>query len=212
MLARLLTRHGNRVGALLYGNEVDTVLPAGSGRIHVLNLLQRMGARPAQSAPGATKLRDLLMAGQRIVKRRSSVFVISDFISTPGWDTALAQLATRHEVTAVRLFDPLEMELPDIGLVTMTDAETGEQLVVDTHDRGFRERFAAAAQRRETALLDGLARSGVDTLELATDGDLLDAILRFADLRKQRSRLANWSGKPGRGGKPTHLTTAGAAA
>ena len=210
VLARLLTRHGNRVGALLYGTEVDTVLPAGHGRMHVLNLLQRMGARPVQSAPGATKLRDLLVAGQRIVKRRSSVFVISDFISTPGWDTALAQLATRHEVTAVRLFDPLEMELPDIGLVTMTDAETGEQLVVDTHDRSFRERFAAAAQRRETALLDGLARSGVDTLELATDGDLMDAILRFADLRKQRSRLANWSGKPGRGGKPTHLIAAGA--
>ena len=209
VLARLLTRHGNRVGALLYGTEVDTVLPAGHGRLHVLNLLQRMGARPARSAPGATKLRDLLVAGQRIVKRRSSVFVISDFISTPGWDTALAQLATRHEVTAVRLFDPLEMELPDIGLVTMTDAETGEQLVVDTHDRGFRERFAAAAQRREAALLDGLARSGVDTLELATDGDLMDAILRFADLRKQRSRLANWSGKAGRGGVSAHLFSVG---
>jgi uncharacterized protein (DUF58 family) len=209
VLARLLTRHGNRVGALLYGSEVDTVLQAGSGRLHVLNLLQRMGARPAQSAPGSTKLRELLVAGQRIIKRRSSVFVISDFISEPGWEAALAQLAMRHEVTAVRLFDPLEMELPDLGLVTMVDAETGEQLVVDTHDRGFRERFAAAATRRETALLDGLARAGVDTLELATDGDLMDAILRFADLRKQRSRLANWSGKPGRGGGSAHLSSAG---
>jgi uncharacterized protein (DUF58 family) len=205
VLARLLTRHGNRVGALLYGTEVDTVLPAGNGRVHVLNLLQRIGARPEQSAPGTTQLRELLLAAQRIVKRRSTLFVISDFISAPGWDTALAHLATRHEVTAVRLFDPLEMELPDIGLVTMRDAESGEQLVVDTHDRGFRERFAAAAQRRETALLEGLARSGVDTLELATDGDLMDAILRFADLRKQRSRLANWSGKAGRGAVGAHL-------
>jgi uncharacterized protein (DUF58 family) len=205
VLARLLTRHGNRVGALLYGTEVDTVLQAGSGRRHVLNLLQRMGARPAQSAPGATNLRDLLIAGQRIVRRRSSVFVISDFISAPGWEAALAQLSMRHEVTAVRLFDPLEMDLPDLGLVTMRDAETGEQIVVDTHDRGFRERFAAAAQRREAALLEALARAGVDTLELATDGDLMDAILRFADLRKQRSRLANWSGKPGRSAMGPHL-------
>ena len=213
VLARLLTRHGNRVGALLYGTEVDTVLPAGSGRLHVLNLLQRMGARPEQSAAGATNLRDLLLAAQRIVKRRSSVFVVSDFISAPGWEAALAQLATRHEVTAVRLFDPLEMELPDIGLVTMRDAESGEQLVVDTHDRGFRERFAAAAQKREAALLEGLARAGVDTLELATDDVLMDAILRFADLRKQRSRLANWSGKPGRGAVGAHLTSwTGAAA
>jgi len=208
VLARLLTRHGNRVGALLYGNDVDTVVPARSGRMHVLNLLQRMSARPAEAAPGATDLRDLLLAGQRIVKRRSTVFVVSDFISAPGWEAALAQLARRHEVTAVRLFDPLEMDLPDIGLLTLRDAETGEQLLVDTHDRGFRERFAAAAERRETALLEGLASAGVDTLELSTDDDLMDAILRFADLRKQRGRLANWSGRPGRGGAPTHLSAA----
>ena len=207
VLARLLTRHGNRVGALLYGTEVDTMVPARGGRLHVLNLLQRMAQRPAESAAGVTKLRDLLIAGQRLVKRRSTVFVISDFISAPGWEQALAQLATRHEVTAVRLFDPLEMELPDLGLVTMRDAETGEQLVVDTHDSGFRKRFAAAAEKREAQLLEALARAGVDTLELATDGDLMDSILRFADLRKQRSRLANWSGKTGRGGVLDHLTS-----
>ena len=213
VLARLLTRHGNRVGAMLYGTEVDTVLPAGNGRLHVLNLLQRMGRRPEQSAAGATNLRDLLVAALGIVKRRSSVFVISDFISAPGWEKALAQLATRHEVTAVRLFDPLEMELPDIGLVTMRDAESGEQLVVDTHDRGFRARFKAAAEKRETALLEGLARAGVDTLELSTDDDLMNSILRFADLRKQRSRLANWSGKPGRASVGAHLSSlTGAAA
>ena len=207
VLARLLTRHGNRVGALLYGTEVDTVLPAGNSRLHVLNLLQRMGARPEQTAAGATDLRELLVAALGIVKRRSSVFVVSDFISAPGWEKALAQLAMRHEVTAVRLFDPLEMALPDIGVVTMRDAETGEQLVVDTHDRGFRRRFAAAAEKREAALRQGLARAGVDTLELATDEDLMDAILRFVDLRKQRSRLANWSGKAGRAGMGQHLSS-----
>jgi uncharacterized protein (DUF58 family) len=206
VLSRLLTRHGNRVGALLYGTRVDTVLPAGNGRLHVLELLQRMAARPEQAAVGATNLRDLLVAAQGIVKRRSSVFVVSDFISAPGWDKALAQLAMRHDVTAVRLFDPLEMDLPDLGLITMRDAESGEQLVVDTHDRGFRTRYAAAAQKREAALLEGLARAGVDTLELSTDGDLTDAILRFIDLRRQRSRLANWSGKPGRTGAAPHLS------
>jgi uncharacterized protein (DUF58 family) len=200
VLARLLTRHGNRVGALLYGTEVDTVVPARAGRTHVLNLLQRMAQRPAQAAPGATQLRDLLIAGQRIVKRRSTVFVVSDFISPPGWEEALAQLARRHDVTAVRLYDPLEMDLPDLGMVTMHDAETGEQLLVDTHDPGFRRRFAAAARAREAALLEALAHAGVDTLELSTDDDLLDAILRFADLRRQRSRIAAG------GGAPTHLT------
>ena len=194
VLARLLTRRGNRVGALLYGNRVDTVLPARTGRIHVLELLQRMAARPAEAAPGATDLRDLLLHAHRTIRRRSTIFVVSDFVSAPGWERLLGQLALRHEVTAVRVFDALEMDLPDIGLVTMRDAETGEQLVVDTHNKRFRERFAAAAERRETSLRETLARAGVDTLELGTDDDLVDAVLRFADLKKQRSRLANWSG------------------
>jgi len=194
VLARLLTRRGNRVGALLYGNRVDTVLPARTGRIHVLELLQRMARRPAEAAPGATDLRELLLHAHRTIRRRSTIFVVSDFVSAPGWERLLGQLALRHEVTAVRIFDALEMDLPDLGLVTMRDAETGEQIVVDTHNKRFRERFAAAAERRETGLREALARAGVDTLELGTDDDLVDAVLRFADLKKQRSRLANWSG------------------
>ena len=207
VLARLLTRHGNRVGALLYGTDVDTMIPARSGRRHVLELLQRMERRPDESAPGATHLRDLLLAAQGVVRRRSTLFIVSDFISTPGWETALAQLTLRHDVTAVRLSDPLENDLPDLGLITMRDAETGEQIVVDTHDSGFRKRFAAAAQRREEKLFGALARAGVDTLELGTDDDLLNAVLRFAELRKQRSRLANWSGRPARAGVGAHLST-----
>jgi uncharacterized protein (DUF58 family) len=206
VLARLLTRHGNKVGALFYGNAVDTVLPARGGRRHVLELLQRMARRPGESAPGATDLRELLLATQRIVKRRSTLFLVSDFISTPGREAPLARLAERHDVTAVRLYDPLEMELPDLGLITMRDAETGEQLVVDTHDAGFRERFEAAAARREVELRGAFARAGVDALELATDEDLLGGILRFVELRKQRSRLANWSGRA-----PAHLSAMAAA-
>ena len=194
VLARLLTRHGNRVGALLYGTSVDTMLPAKGGRLHVLELLQRIAERPAEAAAGATDLSELLAAAQRTIKRRSTIFVISDFISPPGWEKALGTLSLRHEVTAVRLFDALEMSLPDIGLITMKDAETGEQIVVDTHHAGFRKRFAAAAERRETTLRESLGRAGVDTLELGTDDDLVDAVLRFSDLKKQRSRLANWGG------------------
>ena len=194
VLSRLLTRHGNRVGALLYGTSVDTMLPARGGRMHVLELLQRMAARPAEAAAGATDLSELVAAAQRTIKRRSTIFVISDFISPPGWEKTLGTLALRHEVTAVRLFDALEMQLPDIGLVTMKDAETGEQIVVDTHHKGFRDRFAAAAARRETTLRAALAKAGVDTLELGTDDDLVDSVMRFTDLKKQRSRLANWGG------------------
>jgi uncharacterized protein (DUF58 family) len=190
VLARLLTRHGNRVGALFYGDRVDMVIPARSGRRHALHILHGMLSRPEPTRSSATNLRDLLQTAFRVMQRRSLVFVVSDFISTPGWAEPLAHLARRHEIVAVRLYDPLEMELPDLGLIMMRDAETGEQLFVDTHDRTFRKRFAALAERREQELRSAFSHAGVDALELSTGDDLVDAILRFADLRKRRSQLA----------------------
>ena len=205
VLARLLTRHGNRVGALLYGGRVEQVIAARAGRRHVLHLLHAISHRPGPipSEPVTTRLAELLRAAGHLVHRRSTLFVVSDFISAPGWEQPLAQLASRHEVVAVRLVDPLERELPDLGLMTLRDLESGEQLLVDTHDAGFRQRFAAAAARREDALRQALARAGVDTLELSTEGELGEAILRFVELRRQRSRLAAG------GGMPAHLRKRG---
>jgi uncharacterized protein (DUF58 family) len=196
VLARLLTRHGNRVGALLYGDSVDTVIPARAGRRHVLHLLHRMLSRPERPQSAATNLRDFLQAAFRLIPRRSLVFIVSDFISAPGWSEPLAHLAQRHEILAVRLYDPLEMDLPDLGLLVVQDAETGEQVFVDTHDRAFRKRFAAAAERREKGLRAAFGGAGVDALELSTDDDLVDTILRFADLRKRRSQLTGGGAPP----------------
>ncbi|KQX86427.1 DUF58 domain-containing protein [Variovorax sp. Root473] len=201
VLARLLTRHGNRVGALVYGRDLEAVIPPRTGRRHVLHLLHAMEKRAnqAEAAPtqkGMTRLSDLLASAASLMPRRSTVFVVSDFLSEPGWERPLGQLVQRHEVIAVRLFDPLELELPDLGLVPLRDAETGEQLWVDTHDAGFRQRFARLAAERETTLRDTLARAGVDALELSTSDDLVEAIVRFADLRKRRVR-----GVAARGGK-----------
>jgi len=191
VLARLLTRHGNRVGALLYSDRVEHVIPARGGRRHVLHLLDRM-LRQGRAAPGKpTDLGELLECAQSVIKRRSVVFVVSDFISAPGWPRALALLARRHEIVAARLYDPLEIELPDLGLLVLQDAETGEQLFVDTHDRAFRDRFAAGAARREAQLRAALSEAGVDGIELATDDDLVDALVRFTVLRKRRSQLAS---------------------
>ena len=196
VLARILTRHGNRVGALFYGDHVDTVIPPRSGRRQVLHLLHRMLTRPASTQTAPTDLGELLQTAYQMAPRRSLIFVVSDFISTPGWAAPLTHLAQRHDVVAVRLYDPLEMELPDLGLVVVQDAETGEQLFVDTHDKAFRRRFAAAAKERETELRAAFRVAGVDALELSTNDDLVDAILRFADLRKRRSQLATGGGLP----------------
>jgi uncharacterized protein (DUF58 family) len=201
VLARLLTRHGNRVGAMLYGSGVDTVIPTRSGRRHVLHLLHSMLDRVTTKESGPTRLQDLLSSGASLIRRRSTVFVVSDFISEPGWERALAQLAQRHEVVAVRVLDPLELELPDLGLLTLRDSETGEQAVVDTHDAGFRKRFARIAAQREADLRQALVKCGVDALELSTDADLVDAIVRFVDMRKRRSQLTS-------GGLPAHLRVA----
>jgi uncharacterized protein (DUF58 family) len=201
-MARVLTRHGNRVGAMLYGTHVDRVLPPRLSRQHVLNLMRLMRNRPRDDKHGGgTSLADLLNTAAGTIKRRSLVLVVSDFISQPGWEDALARLAQRHEVVAVRLFDPLEMELPELGLVTVEDAETGEQLFIDTADPAFRKRYAAEAEAREAALRQALAHAGADTLELSTGDDLLESMLRFAAMRRQRGRL-----KVG-GRWPTHLRT-----
>jgi uncharacterized protein (DUF58 family) len=209
VLARLISRHGNRVGAMLYGARgqpvVDAVPPARGGRNQVLQLLQLIrqpaAKEPQQKTDGPTRLADLLRAASHTVRQRCTVFVVSDFISEPGWEQPLGELARRHDVVAVRLLDPLELDLPDLGLVTVRDAETGEQLLVDTHDSGFRQRFARIAAQREAQLRESLTRAGVDTLELSTDDDLADAVLRFVDLRKRRQSV-----RPGqRAVWPAHL-------
>jgi len=189
VLARLLSRYGNPVGALFYGDRVDTVIPARSA-----------GATSCTSSAGCFPGRALAYyrnepqgpARDRPPGHAPAIagFVVSDFISVPGWEEPLATLARRHEIVAVRLYDPLEMELPDLGLLVVQDAETGEQEWVDSHDRGFRRRFAAAAGRQEAELRSALGDAGVDALELSTADDLVEAILRFADLRKRRRQLS----------------------
>jgi uncharacterized protein (DUF58 family) len=187
-LARLLTRHGNRVGAIFYGSRVERTIPARGGRIQVLRLVNDLLKQPRLPKAPFTDLRPLFEAALRSIKRRSLIFVISDFISAPGWERSLNLLSRRHEVLAVRLWDRREVELPDVGPIMMEDAETGEQLYVDTHDQKFRQRFQEAARRREADLNEACRRSGVDALSLSTEEDLVHAIVRFASLRRQRRR------------------------
>lgn len=182
-VARLLTRHGNRVGAILYGSSVDRTIPARGGRIQVLRLINDLRKQPQLTQAPFTDLTQLLNAGLYTIKQRSLIFVISDFITTPGWDKPLKLLNQRHEVLTIRLWDPREVELPDIGPIVMEDAETGEQLYVDTGDPAFRRRFAEVAAARENAIATTFRSAGVDALTLSTEDDLVHAIVRFARLR-----------------------------
>ncbi|NTU56147.1 MAG: DUF58 domain-containing protein [Anaerolineales bacterium] len=186
VLARLMTRHGNRVGAMMFGSRIQHTVPARSGKVQVLRLINDMLKQPRLAHVPRTNLKSLFEGALHAIKRRSLVFVISDFMSEPGWERPLNMLGQKHEVVAIRLVDPRETELPDVGLVVMEDAETGEQLFVDTHDAKFRRRFLDAVQKREEELAVCFKRAGVDMMTLSTEDDLIKAILRFAKRRQQK--------------------------
>ncbi len=186
-LARLLTRRGNRVGAILYNNAVERTIPPRGGRIQVLRLARDL-MRPAPASDGPTDLAGLLQVALNTIKRRSLVFVVSDFMSEPGWERLMPMLSRRHDVVAIRLWDPREVELPDAGLIVLEDSETGEQLLVDASDPRLRARLAELAGAREAQLDASLRRAGVDPFDLSTEDDLVAALVRMAGQRKRRIR------------------------
>ncbi len=196
VLARMLTRHGNRVGAILYGNEVDAVIPTRSGRRHVLHMLHAMLARPEVGQSAATDLNVLLRTAHDVI--RGARWCSSCRTSSAGpagpkrWPTSRCGTRSSPCGSTIRW----KWKCRTSACWSSQDSETGEQVFVDTHDRGFRKRFAELAAKREEELRTAFRQAGVDALELATDDDLVDGIMRFADLRKRRSQLATGGGVP----------------
>ena len=188
--ARLLTRHGNRVGAMIMVSGIERVIPVRTGRLQVLRLIHELTEQPRVGTTVMTDLGTLLRAAQGSFHRRSLVMIASDFISSPGWETQLKVMNRRHDVVAVRISDPGEREIPDVGGMVVEDSETGVQMYVDTHDPVFRRRFRAAAENREQGLRSAFNRAGVDALWLSADEDPVRAFVRFAALRGKRRRAA----------------------
>ncbi len=188
-LARLLSQHGNRVGALLYDNRHQRVIPPRAGRNQILRLAHELDRPVPADAHGATTdLSAMLRLAATASRRRSLYLVLSDFIGEPGWERALTLLAHRHEVVAVRIVDPAELRLPDLGLVVIEDAETGEQMLVDTGDPLLRKRFRAQAREREAALDGAVTRAGALPHRVTTDTDLVDALVGMVQRSRRRLR------------------------
>jgi uncharacterized protein (DUF58 family) len=186
-LARLFTQGGNRVGAILYDNRHQRVIPARTGRTHVLHLTHEL-IRPAVAGPdgSTTDLDAMLRLAATTARRRSLVFVISDFIGEVDWEPALTRLSHRHEVVALRIVDPMELDLPDLGLVLIEDAETGEQLLADTSDPLFQRRLRAEVDARELAVASSMRRAGVMSHRIGTDQDLIHTLVEMARRSKRR--------------------------
>jgi uncharacterized protein (DUF58 family) len=189
-LSRLVAQGGNRVGAILYDNAAQRVIPPRTGRDQILRIAYELMRPPVSAGPGpTTDLAAMLrLAASTTRRRRSLVFVMSDFIGDPGWDRPLAMLTHRHEVVVIRVVDPAELELPDIGLILVEDAETGEQLLVDTSDPLLRSRLAARVDAREGELAEGMRRAGVDAHRITTDQDMLAALVGMVRTSGRRRR------------------------
>jgi uncharacterized protein (DUF58 family) len=189
-LARLLTRGGNRVGAILYDNHAHQVVPPHTGRLHTLRLGHELSKAPsvAKKQTVTTDLAAMMRLAATTARRRSLVFVISDLIGERNWDRALALLAHRHEVVVVRVVDPVELDLPDVGLVVVEDAETGEQVLVDSSDPLLRQRLAEQVEAREADLTAALNRSGVTAHRVTTDQDLARVLVQMVGRSRRRRR------------------------
>lgn len=189
LIARLLTKAGNRVGAILYRNSVEQTIPPRATKNQVLYLTEALLRQSQTPTNRATHLSELLYAGANTIKRRSLVFVLSDFISEPGWERPLHLLNQRHELIGIRLFDPNELELPDAGIIVIEDSETGEQLYVDTSNPEFRRRFEQVAAEQEATIATSLKRANVDLFPISTADDLVGTMVRMATRRKVRRRV-----------------------
>ncbi|HEX5201951.1 DUF58 domain-containing protein [Paractinoplanes rhizophilus] len=177
-LGRLVSRGGNRVGAILFDNDAQQVIPPRTGRDQILRITRSLLRPPTSRARSTTDLSKMFrLAASTTMRRRSLIFVMSDFIGEPGWERELARLTHRHEVVVIRVVDPAELDLPDLGVILVEDAETGEQLLVDTGDPLLRGRLAAEVGRREDAVAEGMRKAGVDAHRITTDQDLLAALV-----------------------------------
>ncbi len=188
-LAHLLTRGGNRVGAVLHGDGAQRVVPPRQGRTHVLRLIREVLTDPGRTG-SPTDLRGVLRATVGLARTRSLIVVVSDFVSLPGWEQPLAMLASRHDVVAIQVVDPAEHDLPQVGLLAVADAETGQQVLVDTSDPAFRARLAALAAEQQQRLAMTVARAGLGLHPVSTDEDLALALVRIANRRQAQRRAA----------------------
>lgn len=191
-LARLFGRGGNRVGALLFDNGAVRTVPPGTGRAHVLRIgAELTGSRPdarddSAKQRGTTDLAAMLDAVARLASRRALIIVISDFIGDGDWERSLLRLVPRHEAAVLRVTDAADDELPDAGLVVLEDAETGEQLVIDTGDPLLRDRLREGVEERNARLEAGMRRAGVPVHRIDTSADLATALIGVVLSTKRR--------------------------
>jgi uncharacterized protein (DUF58 family) len=185
VLALAAAAQNDRVGALLFADEVERVVPPRKGRRHALRVIRDLIAFAPEGR--RTNLAASLTYTTRLLRHHSIVVVLSDFLAE-GWEKPLRRLAARHEVVAIVVNDPRERDLPESGWIELADAETGRRVLVDTGDRAVRDRVRTLAEKRREERARMLAAAGVDTVLLTTGTDYAIPLRRAFALRARRLR------------------------
>ncbi len=186
LLAFSAIRNNDKVGLILFSDHVEHFIPPKKGRIHTLRLIRDIlffepGGRGTDAAAALSYL-------NRVVTRRSVVFLISDF-QAGDFSRQLSVTTRRHDLIAIPVIDPAEEDLPNIGIVTLEDAETGEQIEIDTSNLTMRNAYLQLVSKRKNELLKNLRRKRIDTISLKTDEDYLPALRTFFKTRERRLAL-----------------------
>ena len=183
MLAFLAIRTNDKVGAVLFSSEAEKYVPPKKGASHVWRLIKEIFTYEPRDLQ--TNIDTALKYLNRVVKRHAIVFLISDCMDQ-GFDVSLRLTAKRHDLTVIRITDPAEEDLPDAGLITLRDPESGQLVLLNTREKGLRERWRAERAKQKNYLMDLTKRSGVDLVELSTDGPVVEPLIRLFDQRRRR--------------------------
>ncbi len=181
------TTNKDKVGLLIFTDKVELYIPPRQGRRHVLRLIRELLAFEPQNS--GTDIKMALDTVNQILKRRSIIFLVSDFIDDPErYGKPLFMSNRKHDLIAVDLHDPLETEIPDVGVLALEDAESGDLVWLDTSDPAWRQLFARRTSQFEIDKRKALANAGVDRIQIRTDQDYVKALTLFFEQRNKRIR------------------------
>ncbi len=183
MIAFLAIRTNDKVGAILFSSRVEKYIPPKKGVSHVWRLIKEIFSYEPQDVH--SDIDKALTYLNRVVRRHAIVFMISDCMDS-GFEKSLKLTAKKHDLTIIRVSDPAEEKLPEAGLTSLCDPETGQVLLVNTRNREFKENFFAEQARHKQYLKEIAGRSGIDMVELSTDGPIVEPLIRLFDRRRKR--------------------------
>lgn len=183
MLAFMAIRTNDKVGAVLFGAQPERFIPPKKGAAHVWRLIKEVFTYEPVNLN--TDIGEALRYLNRVVKRHAIVFLISDCMDD-GFERPLRLTGKKHDLTVIRISDPAEDRLPDVGLIRFRDPETGRVSLVNTRNKALNARWSTYRRERHGYLIDIARKSGIDVVELSTDGPVVEPLTRFFDARRKR--------------------------